>query len=111
MLEAAFSRGGRPMAKVLFRAWELGCRFDSWREHFSIVRWRQAFADTGIDPAFYANRPMQPDETLPWDHLSAGIKKKFLLAECERSMGTATTPDCREGCLGCGLADVCGGSV
>jgi radical SAM family uncharacterized protein len=111
MLEAAFARGGRSVSKVLLRAWELGCKFDSWREHFSYSRWMQAFQETGTDAAFYANREMKEDEVLPWDHLSSGVSKQFLRSEYERAMSGATTGDCRDGCLGCGLAGKCGGSI
>jgi radical SAM superfamily enzyme YgiQ (UPF0313 family) len=110
-LEAAFARGGRPMSKVLFRAWELGARFDGWREHFKLARWQQAFEDTGVDIVFWANRQIGRDEILPWEHLSSGVKKEFLWAENVRAEAAVTTPDCRGGCLGCGLMDACGGRV
>lgn len=110
-LEAAFARGGRPMSGVLLRAWQLGGRFDSWREHFSMARWKAAFADAGIDPAFYANRKAVVEEALPWDHIGTGVCKNFLWAERERAMAGQTTEDCRDGCLGCGLSNVCGGAI
>jgi radical SAM family uncharacterized protein len=112
MLEAVFARGGRTLSATLQHAWELGCRFDSWREHFSFERWTRAFEETGVDPAFYASREMKEGETLPWDHLSSGVDKSYLLGEYRRSKsGGATTPDCREGCLGCGLQGRCGGTA
>ena len=110
LMEAAFARGGRPMSKALLRAWELGGRFDGWREHFSIERWLQAFRETGVDPAFFANRQTGSDEILPWEHLGTGVCKEFLWLERERALGGRTTADCRDGCLGCGLNDVCGGA-
>jgi len=111
MLEAAFARGGRTLSASLLRAWELGCRFDSWREYFSFEKWQQAFAETGIDPAFYASRPIKEGETLPWEHLNSGANKAFLWEEYQRSMRGESTPDCRDGCLGCGLQARCGGAL
>jgi radical SAM family uncharacterized protein len=111
MMEAAFSRGGRPLSRALLRAWELGCRFDGWREHFSFEKWMQAFTEAGVDPAFYANRELKRDEVPPWEHLSSGVSKSYLWAEYQKSKGGEATPDCREGCLGCGLAGRCGGST
>src|SRR6185369_3042924 len=49
-MEGVFARGDRRLAPVLARAVELGCRFDGWREHFSLERWLQAFADCAVEP-------------------------------------------------------------
>jgi len=102
-LEAVFSRGDRHLGKVLARAVELGCRFDSWSEFFSFEKWMQAFADCGIDPKTYAEREIPVDAPLPWDHINYGVSKAFLKKEYEKALAAATTGDCRQGCLGCGI--------
>lgn len=55
-LEAVFARGDRRVSRALIRAFELGCKFDGWSEHFRGGLWKQAFSETGIDPAFYTTR-------------------------------------------------------
>ncbi|NLG87361.1 MAG: TIGR03960 family B12-binding radical SAM protein [Firmicutes bacterium] len=103
-LEAVFSKGDRRLADVLERAWQLGCRLDGWSEYFSFDRWEQAFADVGVDPAYWANRTIGIDEVLPWEHLDPGIKRDFLLAERMRGIQGKTTVDCsRDKCSGCGV--------
>ncbi len=103
-LEAVFSRGDRRLAAVLEKAWELGCRFDGWTEKFRFDLWQEAFADCGVDPHFYANRLRSTDEVLPWDHLDAGVSKKFLLQERALAFQSQTSPDCRfASCLDCGV--------
>ena len=102
-LEACFARGDRKMGKVLLRAFEKGCMLDGWTEHFKYEAWREAFEETGIDPAFYAHRRREKDEILPWDHIDCGVTKEFLWREKEKSDRAATTKDCRKGCNGCGL--------
>ncbi len=102
-LEACFAMGDRRLADVLYRAWELGCILDGWSEHFRYDLWMQAFADCGLDPAFYAHRQRGLDEVLPWDHIDAGISKVFLRREWEKAQQAQTTPDCRLGCQACGL--------
>jgi radical SAM family uncharacterized protein len=91
-LEAVFARGDRRLARVLIRAWELGCRFDGWKEHFDFAKWQKAFADCGIDPDFYATRPRSYDEVLPWDHVNVGVSREFLKRENERALKARTTP-------------------
>lgn len=104
MLEAVFARGDRRIGKVLLRAWERGCKFDSWNEHFKYDVWLQAFEDCGIDPAFYANRRRRQDEVFPWDHIDVGVSKKYLLREKLRAEKGEVTPDCMSACSGCGAA-------
>jgi radical SAM-linked protein len=90
---------------VLIRAVELGCRFDGWREHFSLQRWQQAFVDCAVEPEWYLRR-RELDEILPWDHLDCGVTKKFLLDEREKALAEAATKDCRDGsCSSCGVCD------
>ena len=102
-LEACFARGDRKMGKVLLRAFEKGCILDGWGELFNYEAWREAFEETGIDPAFYAFRRREKDEILPWDHIDCGVTKEFLWREKEKADQEKTTKDCRQGCNGCGL--------
>jgi len=102
-LEACFARGDRKMGKVLLRAFEKGCILDGWGEIFNYEAWREAFVETGVDPAFYAFRRREKDEILPWDHIDCGVTKEFLWREKEKADKAATTKDCRQGCNGCGL--------
>jgi radical SAM family uncharacterized protein len=103
-LEAVFARGDRRLGEVLERAHYLGCKFDSWREHFNFETWQQAFSESGLCMEFYANRARQEEEILPWDHISCGVKKEYLLKEKERALRGETTPDCRfENCAECGV--------
>ncbi len=105
MLEAVFARGDRRLSAVLVKAYESGCRFDSWKELFDFDKWLRAFEETGIDPAFYASRERGRDETMPWDMIDTGVSKAYLWKEYERSQAQSTTPDCRKGCTGCGLRE------
>lgn len=102
-LEATFARGDRRMAQVLERAWKLGCRFDGWSDQFDFEKWMQAFEECGVDPAFYANRPRNLNEVMPWDHLDCGVEKRFLLSEWDKAQKAQVTRDCRQGCVGCGM--------
>jgi radical SAM family uncharacterized protein len=102
-LEAVFARGDRKVGAALVRAFELGCRFDGWSEHFDYGKWLQAFEDTGIVPEFYTQRVRGKDEYLPWDIIDCGVTKKYMRLEHDRAMEQTVTPDCRQGCTGCGI--------
>jgi radical SAM family uncharacterized protein len=103
-LEAVFARGDRRLGQVLERAHGLRCKFDAWREQFKFEAWQQAFVDSGLSMEFYVNRVREDDEILPWEHISCGIKKEYLLKEKEKALKGETTPDCRfDSCTSCGV--------
>ena len=102
-IEAIFAKGDRRLGQVLYRAWEKGCKFDGWNEYFYMDWWMEAFAECGIDPEFYAYRQIPYDELLPWDHISCGVRKEYLIREHQKAMRAEVTPDCRIGqCHVCG---------
>jgi radical SAM family uncharacterized protein len=102
-LEAWLSRGDRRTAQVIHRAWQLGCKFDAWQEHYVYDRWVQAFADCGIDPFSYSHRARHIDEVLPWSHISSGVRLDYLKEEYRRSHAGELRDDCRDGCFACGI--------
>ncbi len=106
MLEGVFSRGDRRLAEVLLRAQQLGCRFDGWSEQLRPDLWRLAFTETGVDPSYYAERPRDLEEILPWSHLDCGVSKEYLWEEYERALAEVATSDCRtQACNKCGVCD------
>ena len=108
-MEGVLARGDRRLSKVIELAWKKGCKFDSWDDQFRYDKWMEAFEETGIDPAFYANRRRDYDEILPWDHLDYGISKTFLISENKKAHESVTTPHCRIKCAGCGSNKLNGG--
>lgn len=101
VLEAAFSRGDRKLADVLETAYERGCRFDSWSEHYRPDAWREAFAAHGCTIEDYAQWAPSLDETLPWSHIDMLVTEDYLKREYKKAMQGVTTRDCRQGCNGC----------
>jgi radical SAM family uncharacterized protein len=102
-LEVILAKGDRRLCKAIYTAWQKGCKFDSWEEHYRFDKWLEAFAECGIDPAFYANRRFGYDEILPWDHLDYLVSKEFLIRENKTAHESRTTPNCRQRCSGCGV--------
>lgn len=104
LLEGVFARGDRRLGEVLLKAYQNGCKFDSWGECFDYEKWDKAFNECGVDPKFYANRQRTYDEIMPWDHLDYFVTKKFLINENKLAHNATTTLNCREKCAGCGAA-------
>ena len=105
-LEAVISRGDRRLSKVIYKAWEKGCRFDGWDNYLRFDRWQEAFKNVGLEPESYANRKVSLEANLPWDHINTGVSKKFLTKQYKLSLEGKTTSDCRDQCcLGCGVCE------
>jgi len=107
-LEGVFSRGDERLARVVEQAEAEGAYLDGWGDTFNQGAWDRAFEKTGVDPAVYL-KARSKDEALPWEFISMGLDRAFLLAEEARALEGQATPDCRYGgCTGCG---VCGDGV
>jgi radical SAM family uncharacterized protein len=103
ILEGVFARGNRELGKVIIQAWQDGCRFDAWDDFFDYDKWVSAFEKAGVNEKPYLYRERGEDEILPWDHLSSGIIKEFLISERKKSFEQEYTPDCFvDGCPDCG---------
>ena len=101
-LESVMARGDRRIAPVIEEAARLGAKLDGWDEYFNNDIWMEAFRNTGVDMEFYTTRGYGEDEVLAWDPIDVGVTKKFLLRERRQAYEAKITPDCREGCAGCG---------
>lgn len=104
-LEGIVARGDRRVGSLIYRAWEKGCTFDGWSEHFKYEKWIETLDELGMDGGFYANRHRDFTEILPWDFINPGPSKEYLLREYKKSLEGETTKDCRESCKACGIND------
>lgn len=109
-LEAVLARGDRKLGKVILKAWEKGCKYDSWTEFFDYDRWMSCFDECGIDPDLYAARKRDEYEAEPWDHIDCGVTKDYLRKEWRLGQRGILTGDCRRlpcnGCAVCPILDV-----
>ncbi|HAJ35257.1 MAG TPA: TIGR03960 family radical SAM protein [Chloroflexi bacterium] len=103
LVEAFLTRGDRRMADVIELAWRKGARMEGWSDYFNFGAWQAAFAELGLDMNWYARRQRALDEVLPWEHISAGLKKQFLMDEYIHTYQGGVVDDCREHCFSCGI--------
>jgi radical SAM family uncharacterized protein/radical SAM-linked protein len=104
-LETALGRGGRELAPVVLHAWKSGARFDAWTDLFRPAVWDRAFEAAGVpvEPLLAAR---DTGAAQPWDHLSKGLKREFLLRERDRALAGQVTEDCATGpCTDCGMSE------
>ncbi|MDR2405716.1 MAG: TIGR03960 family B12-binding radical SAM protein [Deltaproteobacteria bacterium] len=103
LVEALISRGDRRMGKIIQEVFQRGARFEAWNDRFVLKLWMDAL-DSHKIPLYSLLHAHSPHSPLPWDHISYGVDKAFLLNELKLALEAKTSPDCRElGCLGCGV--------
>jgi radical SAM family uncharacterized protein len=103
-VEGALARGGRELAPVIEHVWRSGGGFDAWTETFSLARWKDAFEACGVDAVALASSPRDVTSPQPWDHISAGVSRAYLLKERSRAFDGVVTPDCSfDDCTACGV--------
>ena len=93
-LEAIVSLGDRRISDAIETVWRKGQIFDAWDEYLNVDLWTEAFAETNVDPHYFASRFKSYDEALPWDHIDCGVTKAYLRAEDKRAKQVKATPDC-----------------
>lgn len=103
-LEGIFARGDRRLAPVIEAAYKRGCFFDAWTDYFQPEVWNAVLDEWEIDRDFYNYRERGEDEIFPWDFIDIGVSRQFMWQEYERAKRGEVTPNCREGCSGCGAA-------
>lgn len=104
VVEAILAKGDRRLSDVIYYAWEMGAKFDSWGEFFNYDRWIKACDDLGIDYKYYSERNMDISENLAWDHINILVTKEFLKREYKNAQEEKVTSNCRANCSGCGAA-------
>jgi radical SAM family uncharacterized protein len=103
LVEAFLTRGDRRVADVIELAWRKGAKLEGWGEYFNFGAWQAAFTELDMDMDWYARRARTVDEILPWEHISAGLKKQFLVDEYIHTYKGGVVDDCREHCFSCGI--------
>ena len=85
VLEGVVARGDRSLWPALRRAWEIGARFDSWKDRFRSDLWFCALEKEGLDrERCLAAR--DPGEPLPWDVFEQGVSAAHLSRERARAI-------------------------
>lgn len=116
MIEGLLSRGDRRVGAVIEQVWRAGGHFDGWSEHFSFDRWvaaaERVLPEHGVSLAWFTTRERGQGETLPWDHLDAGLDRDWLWQDWVDSTSGAEVDDCRwSGCYDCGVCPELGTEI
>ena len=100
-LEAVMARGDRRLGAVILKAYQSGCKLDSWDDYFDFSKWEAAFAECKVEMLDIVSR-RRYDEALPWDNIDMLVSRDYLVAENKKAHEGVITPNCRQKCSACG---------
>ncbi len=102
-IEGLASRGDRRAGAVIQKVWEKGGIFQEWSEHFDLNAWEEAAREEELSMDYFITRHRQENEALPWDHISAGLRRDFLWQDFQDALAEHGIEDCRwTPCYDCG---------
>jgi radical SAM family uncharacterized protein/radical SAM-linked protein len=93
VFEGVVSRGDRRVAQMIYRAWEMGARFDGWDSEFRFDLWQKALAELELNPQIFLGH-LPVGGKLPWDHIDVGLKERFLEIEWKKAVHNRLSPPC-----------------
>ena len=107
MLEALVARGDEKIAYLIYEAFKLGAKFDSWDKLFNEDIWRKAISNLKIDVDSYIFKEFETNHSFVWDNINHGVEKEFLIREYNKAVKeNSTSPNCRDKCSNCGVLKI-----
>ncbi len=104
MLEGIISRGDERVGRLIEFAHENGARLDAWEEYTDRALWHKLLKEAGWDISKEILRSRKYAEPLPWDCLSSGVTKAYLIKESKKALEGLRTGLCEEDCkYPCGI--------
>jgi radical SAM superfamily enzyme YgiQ (UPF0313 family) len=103
MVEAVISRGDARLAPLFESMHASRARLEAWSECFNPVLYEEWLNRRDGLAASLLGRRKTTDE-LPWDFISTGVEKSFLLSEGEKAEKGEKTGNCYDSCAGCGMS-------
>ncbi|MCB1215936.1 TIGR03960 family B12-binding radical SAM protein [bacterium] len=101
VVETLLSRGGREVAGIIEEAFKRGQTLLS--DNFELSVWQDICSEWGFDLAREVHEDKQYADTLPWDHISRGVGKRYLWREWEYYHSGDANPACHVECTSCGI--------
>lgn len=104
-IEAVFAKGDRRLADLLLKVHEKGSYLDAWQENFNKSTWEESAQESGFELADFACKSFDIDDELPWEVISTGVNKSWLINEYKNAMNAANSAPCDKNCAPCGACE------
>lgn len=102
-LESFFSRGNEKISDFVYEMYLQGAYLESWDENLDLDLYSKIAQKLNIDIEQTATKEFLPDEELPWDMITYGVNKSWLLNEYNKARSAIATIPCEVKCNNCGV--------
>ncbi len=103
VLESFYTRGDKRLNKFIYELYINGAYLESWDENLDIELYNKISKKLGIDIEFEAAKEIDVKDTLPWDNISYGVNKTWLINEYKKAKDAVSTIPCEIKCNNCGV--------
>lgn len=102
-LESFLTRGDERIADFIYEMYLQGAYLESWDENLDLDLYAHVANKLNINIEELATKEFNEDETLPWENITYGVNKKWLLEEYNKSKNAIATIPCEVKCNNCGV--------
>ena len=102
-LEAFFTRGDEKVCNFIYELYKKGAYLESWDENLDLELYEKIQNKLNINIEQTASKEYKEDEILPWDSISYGVDKNWLINEYNKARQVISTVPCETKCNNCGV--------
>lgn len=102
-LEAFYSRGDEKIANFIYELYKHGAYLESWDENLDLDLYNKIAEELNINIEKTASKEFEENEILPWEKISYGVNKTWLLSEYKKAKNAIATIPCEVKCNNCGV--------
>lgn len=103
ILEAFLTRGDKEVSEFIYRLYKEGCYLESWDENIDFKIYEKISEELNINIFKEASKEIDINETLPWENISYGVDKSFLISEYNKAKEAISNVPCEKKCTNCGV--------
>ncbi len=103
VLESFYTRGDERLNKFIYELYKNGAYLESWDENLDLELYKKISEELKIDIKYEASKECNTNDKLPWDNISYGIDKSWLLNEYNKAKDAVSTIPCEVKCNNCGV--------
>ena len=102
-LESLYTRGDERLNDLIFELYQNGAYLESWDENLDFDLYDKITKKLNIDIEKEATKEFDENLELPWDIISYGVNKTWLLEEYNKAKSAISTIPCEVKCNNCGV--------
>ena len=102
-LESFLTRGDEKVCDFIYELYKNGAYLESWDENLSLDLYSEISQKLGINIEKLASKEFAEDGVLPWEDISYGVDKSWLLNEYNKAKSAISTIPCEVKCNNCGV--------